>query len=178
MTIEKIKIRNAKPTEFHEIGQLLVSVYSGLEGFPTVKEQPNYYKMLANIGEMTLKPGAELLVAISSDEKIMGTVVYFNDMKYYGSGGIAINETNASGFRLLAVDDEYRGMGIGNLLIMECIHKAKEQHAQQVIIHSTTAMKTAWKMYEKIGFTRSEELDFMQGNLQVYGFRLDLLPFS
>ena len=40
------------------------------------------------------------------------------------------------------------------------------------------AMKTAWKMYEKIGFKRSEELDFMQGNLQVFGFRLDLSPFS
>ena len=40
-----------------------------------------------------------------------------------------------------------------------------------MIIHTTNAMKNAWAMYEKIGFKRSEDLDFMQGNLEVFGFR-------
>ena len=31
-----------------------------------------------------------------------------------------------------------------------------------MIIHTTMAMQTAWKMYEQIGFKRSEDLDFMQ----------------
>jgi len=35
-------------------------------------------------------------------------------------------------------------------------------------------MKIAWQMYEGIGFERSEDLDFMQGNLPVFGFRLNL----
>jgi hypothetical protein len=43
--------------------------------------------MLANIGELTNKPGTELLAAISADGKIAGAVVYFSDMQYYGSGG-------------------------------------------------------------------------------------------
>ena len=38
--------------------------------------------MLANIGELTKKPKSELLVAVSSDGKIVGGVVYFSDMKY------------------------------------------------------------------------------------------------
>ena len=29
------------------------------------------------------------------------------------------------------------------------------------------AMQTAWKMYEKVGFRRSEDLDFMQGHIPV-----------
>jgi hypothetical protein len=29
-------------------------------------------------------------------------------------------------------------------------------------------------MYERLGFVRSEDLDFMQGDLEVYGFRLRL----
>ncbi len=41
-----------------------------------------------------------------------------------------------------------------------------------MIIHTTMAMQTAWKMYETIGFKRSEDLDFMQEELPVYGFRL------
>jgi len=93
-------------------------------------------------------------------------------MKYYGSGGTATSEQNACGFRLLAVDPSARGMGIGKLLTNTCIKKAKDKHASQMIIHTTMAMQAAWKMYENIGFKRSEDLDFMQGELPVYGFRL------
>jgi len=165
------KIRNAKPEEFLEIGNLMVQVYSQLDGFPKQTVQPNYYKMLANVGEFTNKPGTEILVAIDSKEKIAGALVYFNDMKNYGSGGTATMEKNAAGFRLLAVNPLTRGKGIGKLLTLECIRKAKGEGLSQVVIHTTMAMQTAWKMYEKIGFKRSEDLDFMQGELPVFGFR-------
>jgi predicted transcriptional regulator YdeE/ribosomal protein S18 acetylase RimI-like enzyme len=168
-------IRNAKPEEFESVGKLMIQVYSELDGFPKQSEQPDYYKMLANAGELTNKPETELLVAVSSDNKIAGCVVYFGDMKYYGSGGIATRELNASGFRLLAVDPLARGHGIGKLLTDECIKKATEKKQSQVIIHTTLAMQTAWKMYEKIGFKRSADLDFRQGELQVFGFRLFLM---
>ena len=35
-------------------------------------------------------------------------------------------------------------------------------------------METAWRMYEKTGFVRSPDLDFKQGELEVFGFRLKL----
>jgi GNAT superfamily N-acetyltransferase len=172
MSNQVYTIRNASPNEFETIGKLLVQVYSQLEGFPKESEQPNYYKMLANIGELTTKPETQLLVAIADDDKIAGAVVYFSDMQYYGSGGTATREQNASGFRLLAVDPSIRGQGIGKLLVMDCIGKAKDKNHRQVIIHSTKAMETAWKMYENLGFKRSEDLDFIQGELPVFGFRL------
>lgn len=165
-------VRNAKPSEFAEIGQLMVEVYSRLEGFPKQTEQPDYYLMLANVGSLTLKPHTELLVAVTTDGKIAGAVVYFGDMKQYGSGGTATTEPHAAGFRLLAVNPPYQGKGIGKLLTYECIRKAKVQKRSQMIIHTTRAMQTAWKMYEKIGFKRSVDLDFIQGELAVYGFRL------
>ncbi len=165
-------VRNAKPSEFEEIGKLMVQVYSQLEGFPKETEQPAYYKMLANIGELTKKPETELLVAVSPEGKIAGGIVYFSDMKFYGSGGTATKEQNASGFRLLAVAPSTRGQGIGKLLTNECIRKAKEKQHRQIVIHTTKAMQVAWKMYENIGFKRSEDLDFMQEKLPVFGFRL------
>jgi ribosomal protein S18 acetylase RimI-like enzyme len=174
MSMQDFTIRNAKPDEFEKIGKLMVNVYSQLEGFPKESEQPNYYKMLANVGELTNKPETELLVAVSSNGKIAGCVVFFGDMKYYGSGGTATKEQNASGFRLLAVDPLSRGQGIGKLLTNECIRKAKDKKLHQLIIHTTMAMQTAWKMYENLGFKRSEDLDFMQGELPVFGFRLFL----
>jgi len=172
MSDGEYKVRNARSKEFAEIGVLMVRVYSQLERFPKAAEQPEYYKMLANIGELTKKPATELLVAVSPKGKIAGGVVYFSDMQYYGSGGSATQEKNASGFRLLAVDPAFRGQGIGKLLTKECIRKAKDSKQKQVVIHSTKAMQVAWKMYENLGFQRSEDLDFMQGELPVFGFRL------
>lgn len=170
----RFEIRNARPAEFAAIGQLMVTVYSQLEDFPTAGEQPRYYEMLANIGELTQKPATELLVAVSESGELAGGVVYFSDMQYYGSGGTAIQEKNASGFRLLAVAPSARGQGVGKLLTAECIRKARESGNSQVVIHTTKAMEVAWKMYEKFGFTRSEDLDFMQEALPVFGFRLRL----
>lgn len=174
MTDLKFTIRNAKPEEFEKTGQLLVRVYSQLEGFPTASEMPNYYKMLANVGALTENPETELLVAASASGEIAGAVVYIGDMKYYGSGGTATEEKNASGFRLLGVNPSTRGQGVGKVLIEECLRKAKEKKQKQVIIHTTKSMQTAWKIYEKMGFKRSTDLDFLQGNLEVFGFRFML----
>lgn len=174
MAKQEYKVRNAHPEEFEQIGTLMVQVYSQLEGFPKISEQPAYYRMLANVGELTNSPGTELLVAAKADGRIAGAVVYFNDMKYYGSGGTATKEQNAAGFRLLAVDPAARGKGIGKLLVNMCIETARKKNLAQVIIHTTMAMQTAWKMYEQMGFKRSEDLDFSQQGLPVFGFRLQI----
>jgi hypothetical protein len=65
MTIKEYKVRNAFASEFTEIGKLMVQVYSQLEGFPKETEQPEYYKMLMNVGELTKKPCTDLLVALT-----------------------------------------------------------------------------------------------------------------
>lgn len=167
-------IRKALPAEFRETGELLVKVYSQLEGFPSPTEQPDYYDLLLNIGEITKKPHTSLLIALNENNKVMGSVVYFSDMNSYGSGGTATSQKNASGFRLLAVAPEFRGIGVGKQLSMACIQMARKDNNRELIIHSTKFMKIAWTMYEKLGFSRSKELDFMQKELAVYGFRLKL----
>ncbi|WP_298903090.1 GNAT family N-acetyltransferase [uncultured Psychroserpens sp.] len=168
------KIRNAKKEEFARVGKLLVTVYSQLNGFPKIKEQPHYYDMLRKVGELTKNPNIELLVAVSKQHDIGGAVVYYHDMKDYGSGGTATQEKNACGFRLLGVDPKSRGLGLGKALTLYCIDKAKRSNSQTMIIHTTNAMKLAWKMYENLGFKRAHDLDFMQADLAVFGFRLAL----
>jgi GNAT superfamily N-acetyltransferase len=178
MTETSILIRNAYPNEFAEIGRLMVTVYSQLDGFPKETEQPGYYQMLTNVGDLTRKPETDLIVAVSPADRILGAVVFFGDMQYYGSGGTATAEKNSGGFRLLAVAPDSRGLGVGKLLTRECIDRAKNKNLDQVIIHTTHAMMTAWKMYEGIGFRRSEDLDFVQKDFPVFGFRLRLQPNS
>ncbi|MEQ8903983.1 GNAT family N-acetyltransferase [Ekhidna sp.] len=166
-----LTITNALPRDYPTIGQLMVDVYSNLPGFPSPKDQPAYYQMLANIGEFATRESVELIIA-KQEEKLLGVVVYIGDMKDYGSGGTATQEKNAAGFRLLAVKNEARGMGIGKKLTMECIERARGSGLKQMIIHTTESMKVAWGMYEKMGFKRSMDLDFDQSGLPVFGFRL------
>lgn len=168
-----ITIREATGEELEALGRLLVRVYSSLEGFPTEEEQPRYYERLANIGRLSGQAETKLLVAVD-DGSILGGVVYFSDMAKYGSGGTAAHEKNASGFRFLAVASEARGRGVGWALTAKCIELARERGHDQVVIHTTSAMKVAWAMYERFGFHRSSDLDFRQEELDVFGFRLKL----
>jgi hypothetical protein len=74
-----------------------MQVYSRLGRFPKESEQPIIIKCSPISGE-THKPETELLTAVSADDQIVGAVVYFSDMKYYGSGGTA-RRNCAAGFR-------------------------------------------------------------------------------
>lgn len=172
-----MKIRNAAPTEYDAIGELTVRLYSELPGFHKPEEHPDYYRMLRNIGHLAQQPGTEVLVAIDEHGTIGGSVVLFTNMQYYGSrGGIATQQKNAAGIRLLSVDHPYRGLGVGKLLTEACIAKTREKGIPQLILHTTKAMPAAYKMYEKMGFYRSPDLDFTVDNLEIMGFRYDIKP--
>ena len=169
-----LTIRDLRPEEFGALGQLMVEVYSQLEGFPTPEEQPRYYALLARIGSFADKKDARVLVALSAEGELVGGVVYFGDMAEYGSGGTATAEKQASGIRLLGIHPRFRGLGAGRALTEACIQLAREAGHAQVILHTTQAMQVAWRLYERLGFQRSVDLDFLQQELPVFGFRLSL----
>ncbi len=174
-----LHIRAIRKDEFAALGQLMVEVYSNLDGFPTPSEQPRYYEMLANIGRFTEKNDTQVLVALSAGtDELIGGIVYFADMAQYGSGGTATRIKNASGIRLLGVSAKARGMGVGKTLTDACIQLAREKKHAEVILHTTQAMQTAWRLYEGLGFKRSKDLDFLQEGLPVFGFRLRLTANS
>ncbi|ANB19553.1 GNAT family N-acetyltransferase [Dokdonella koreensis] len=168
-------IREARPDEYEALGLLLIAVYSTLEGFPTPREQPAYYRTLADVGALAARKNVTLLVAASTDGTLLGGVVYFGDMTEYGSGGSAPTERNAAGIRLLGVRSSARGRGIGKALTHACIERARRQGRAQVILHTTEAMHAAWGLYVSLGFRRSDDLDFLQEGLPVFGFRLRLM---
>lgn len=170
----QLTIRDLHPGEFEALGRLMVEVYSSLDGFPKPADQPRYYEMLAGIGRFTEKPSARVLVAVSPQGPLVGGVVYFGDMAEYGSGGVATSIQGASGIRLLGVDPKFRNAGAGKALAKACIQLARDAGHAQVILHTTQAMRIAWGLYERLGFTRSEDLDFSQQGLPVFGFRLKL----
>ncbi|NII09703.1 GNAT family N-acetyltransferase [Oleiagrimonas sp. C23AA] len=152
----------------------MVQVYSALPGFPQADAQPRYYATLARVGDFVDVPGARVLVALDESGTLLGGVVYFADMAHYGSGGPGTDLQKTSGIRLLVVDPDQRGRGVGRALTEACITLARQAGHRQVVLHSTRAMQVAWRMYQRMGFERVQALDFMQGELGVFGFRLAL----
>jgi GNAT superfamily N-acetyltransferase len=141
---------------------------------PRILDQPEYYARLRDVEARAANSAVTVYAALSAAGDLLGSVDFIHSMDQYGSGGRAATVANAAGIRLLAVAEAYRGSGIGKRLIGVCIERASAMGKSQVILHTTRAMATAWTMYERLGFVRSEDLDFMQRELQVYGFRLRL----
>lgn len=170
----RFTIRTARPSDYESLGRLTVEVYSQLPGMPKIDEQQDYYNMLYDVEKRAQMPSTEILVAVDDADRVFAGVMYISDMQSYGSNEFSSDLKNASGIRLLAVHPETRGSGLGKALTRACIDRAVENGHDQVILHTTKAMSVAWKMYEKMGFIRAAELDFMQKELPVYGFRLEL----
>ncbi len=167
-------IRDLQPAEQAPLGRLLVQEYAQLPGFPRPQEQPEYYRLLADVAQLARRPATRVLVAVTAAGDLLGGVVYIGDMAQYGSGGTAPQERRASGIRLLVVDPAARGRGVGRVLTQSCLDLARSEGQAQVILHTTEAMQVAWGLYLRMGFLRSPDLDFQQGALPVFGFRLSL----
>lgn len=168
------EIRQAASSEYQAIGDLLVKTYSSLEGFPTSLDQPAYFQKLQDIHLLLKDESMQLLVAATESGDILGTVLFFGDMHYYGSRGAPKETDRTAGFRFLGVEPSAQGRGVGKALSMACIDRAKMLNAKKLIIHSTDAMKTAQILYESLGFKRTPTLDFSWDGYGVYGFELPL----
>ena len=164
----------ARREEYAEVGALMASAYAGLAGFPSRDEQPDYYAMFDDLGALAERPQAALVVARDGSGELLGGVLYFGDMRHYGAGGTARDAANASGLRLLAVEPKARGRGIGRALTLACVERARRRGHAEILLHTTEYMSAAWALYERMGFERAVDLDFLQGTLAVRGFRLSL----
>lgn len=169
-------IRDCRPDEAEALGRLLVRAYSALEGFPSPDDQPAYYERLARVAEWARRPGVRVLVACDDDGALLGGVVYFDDLAEYASGGPADGLPDAAGMRLLAVAPEARGRGVGKVLTEACLALAATSGRSRMVLHTTGAMRVAWAMYEAMGFVHEPTLDFLQGELPVFGFQRPLAP--
>ena len=169
-----LTIRPARPAEYEALGKMLVAAYAALPGMPSSAEQPDYYAMLADVAARARKPALTVFVATDAGGNPLGSIDFIDDMTQYGSGGTASTVTDAAGVRLLAVEDAARGKGVGKALTLFCIDRAREIGKRRLVLHTTRVMHAAWAMYEGLGFVRFPEIDFRQGNLDVFGFLLSL----
>ncbi len=162
MTVE---IRDARPDEYERVGELTRAAYlalwpDGLGGYGDV---------ISAVSERAEHD--EVWVAVI-DEDVVGSLTYVSDP---ASPSVQWDDSEAAGFRLLAVDVHRQGLGAGRALFEAVLARARADGHPRVRIHSHPSMETALAMYERAGFVRDPGMDFTDSDQEtVIGYVLHL----
>jgi ribosomal protein S18 acetylase RimI-like enzyme len=86
-----------------------------------------------------------------------------------------VDDPGAATIRMLGVDTEARGRGIGEALVRACIDRARAAGRLRVRLDTRTSMKSAQRLYERLGFRRDPDHDWSPGDgILLLGYVLDL----
>lgn len=146
------EIREARPDEFAVVGELTAQAYVA-DGYVSAD---HFY--VAELRDAAARAAdAELLVAIDrSSGTIVGTATASPD----GSPFREIARPDEGEFRMLAVAKTARGDGVGEALVRAVLAKSHTEGKQAVAISSSTQMRAAHRLYERLGFTRDPQRDW------------------
>ena len=97
-----------------------------------------------------LSKTSEIIIAHNAKDEVIGAVAY-----------VPAHVKKAEFFpldtpiiRMLVVDPNYRGKGIGKALSLECIERAKRDRSNTIALHTSSIMDVALPMYLSMGFNK------------------------
>ena len=82
-----------------------------------------------------------------------------DDKKVVGTAGISKATEEIYELVKMAVDPQYRGMGISKILLDHCIEKANLLKAKKILLYSNSNLRAAIGLYEKYGFRHLPAID-------------------
>lgn len=146
-------IRPATQDEFDEIGQLCVSAYAAA-GVASLES--DYARFLADVSSRARCVQTEVLAAIDS-----GRVVGSATMCSFGSPLTVVCEPGEMEPRAVAVREHDQGRGVATVLMRASTHWAREHGLDRVVVCVTTTNHAAMRLYERLGFDRRPERDWV-----------------
>jgi ribosomal protein S18 acetylase RimI-like enzyme len=163
-----VTVRPAHTSELAAVGDLTVAAYVA-DGFVTSDE--GYTAALRDA--VTRAREAEVYVAevLDAPGVVAGTVTFCPD----GSAWRELASDGEGEFRMLAVDPAFRGRGLAAALVGTCLERSRELGYSAVVLSSLPEQVTAHRVYERLGFRRTPELDWSPtDDVLLLAFRLDL----
>jgi ribosomal protein S18 acetylase RimI-like enzyme len=146
-----ITIRSALPAEFSTVGELTYQAYA------TDGLLANDVGYAAELRDAAHRAGhCELLVAVDEQGRLLGTVTFCLP----GSPYAELSHEGQAEFRMLAVAPEHRGRGVGSRLVRECLDLATRHGARSVVLSTKPQMRSAQRIYARMGFERTTQLDW------------------
>ncbi len=164
-----VTVRQAEAGDRQAIEAVLLSAYGEYEQqLPPQRWLEYKTSILHAIDEATT---SERLVAVQGGN-VVGSVFLFDSSETaYGQPELGIDSPI---IRLLAVAPEARGAGVAKELIRASAKFASERGAATLHLHTSDMMSAAVRLYERLGFERAYDKEFMNGDILVKSYRLHL----
>ncbi|CAA9254107.1 MAG: Acetyltransferase [uncultured Blastococcus sp.] len=149
MVQSALSVDPARPEDFPRIAELTVTTYvdGGLAS-------EGYAPELADVAGRAHR--SELLVVRGADGRVVGSVA----LVLTGDFGNVTESDDEAAFRMLVVDPEVQGSGIGRLLVTTCLERARAAGKARMVISTDPRMTAAQRLYERLGFRRLPERDW------------------
>jgi ribosomal protein S18 acetylase RimI-like enzyme len=164
-----VTVRPVHTSELGAVGDLTASAYAA-DGY-LVEDDP-YLAALRDVA--TRAREAEVYVAEldgPSSRTVVGTVTFCPE----GSPWCELAGEGEGEFRMLAVDPAARRQGVAAALVGLCLERSHELGYTAVVLSSLAMQQPAHRLYERLGFRRTPELDWSpHEGVELIAFRLDL----
>ena len=146
-------IRPIEPAEHAALGELTVAAYHSIHF-----AMPHQDAYDVELRDVTRRAATScVLVAVSPAGELLGGVTYVRGPEDPYSEELQEGE---AGIRMLAVDPDHQGRGIGRTLTQACLNRARSEGRRRLVLHTGAWMHNAIRLYERMGFERVPELDF------------------
>lgn len=144
-------VRDARPGELAEIGDLRVAAYEA-GGF--LADASHYGETLRTLGH---DGRGQILAAVDEPSgQILGTVM----LQLWPDAGHVVRSPDEAEVRALAVAPEARGRGVGRALLQAVTDRARASGVRHLVLCTQTTMLAAQHLYLQAGFRRLPERDF------------------
>jgi ribosomal protein S18 acetylase RimI-like enzyme len=163
-----VTVRPAHTDELAAVGDLTVEAYVA-DGF--VEPDDGYTDHLRDA--VTRAREAEVYVATLVDQpaQLAGTVTFAPQ----GSRWSELAQPGEGEFRMLAVAKAARRRGVAQALVSVCVERSRELGYRGLVLSSLPSQETAHRLYERLGFRRTPDLDWSPTDaVDLLAFRLDL----
>jgi len=160
--------RKANTSDFDKLKSLGIESYSE---FSKVLTSTNWNKMnsfLESNDNLTKLINQSTVFVCEKDSDIVGMI-------YLVPSGnpTELFQENWSYIRFLGVNTKYRGNGIGEKLTDLCLEYARESNENHIALHTSEFMDSARAIYEKRGFVKTKEIEFLGKIYWIYLFELN-----
>lgn len=166
-----MRIRPIRPEDHTPVGALTLRAYDASGG----RISGDYRTALAD-PSLRVGGATEVLVAELDDGdhpgRVVGTVTFVlpGDTEWEDRP----DPSGDCGFRILAVDPDVQGQGVGDALVRACLDRARTRGCRRMTIISMAWMTRAHELYRRHGFVRRPDLDVRFPPGIGYGFTRDL----
>jgi GNAT superfamily N-acetyltransferase len=169
-TAGDLVVRDARPEELGAVRDLTLRAYAE---YAATMAPAAWAGLDAAVRAALDDVGAEDRIVAERGGVLLGSVMLYPPATDAYRG--AAKSATWPVLRLLAVDPEARGQGVGQALMDECVRRARGMGATELGLHSSESLRAAIRMYQRMGFERAPEHDFQPPGAElVMAFRLPL----